>query len=205
MTELLKKGVKFSWDQKCEDAFHTLRAHLTTAPVLAQPDVSKPFDIYCDASGIGLGCVLVQDNRVIAYASRALRTHKQNYPTHDLELAAGIHTLKIWHHLMGTKCHIYTDHKSLKYIFAQADLNMRQRRWLELKKDYDLEVHYHPGKANIDADALSHKAHCSCLFVEAFNETLCWEMRNLNLKIIPQGSLNHLSVEATLKDNIILA
>jgi hypothetical protein len=121
MTELLKKGVKFSWDQKCEDAFHTLRAHLTTAPVLAQPDVSKPFDIYCDASGIGLGYVLMQDNRVIAYASRALRTHEQNYPTHDLELAAVIHALKIWrHHLMGTKCHIYTDHKSLKYIFTLA-------------------------------------------------------------------------------------
>jgi hypothetical protein len=125
MTELLKKGVKFSWDHKCEDAFHTLRAQLTTAPVLAQPDVSKPFDIYCDASGIGLGCVLMQDNRVIAYASRALRTHEQNYPTHDLELAPVIHALKIWrHHLMGTKCHIYTDHKSLKYIFTQADLNM---------------------------------------------------------------------------------
>jgi hypothetical protein len=206
MTELLKKGVKFSWDQKCEDAFHTLRAHLSTAPVLAQPDVSKPFDIYCDASGIALGCVLMQDNRVIAYASRALRTHEQNYPSHDLELAAVIHALKIWrHHLMGTKCHIYTDHKSLKYIFTQADLNMRQRRWLELIKDYDLEVHYHPGKANVVADALSRKAHCSCLSVEAFNETLCWEMEKLNLEIISQGSLNHLSVEATLRDNIILA
>jgi hypothetical protein len=205
MTERLKKGAKFSWDQKYEDAFHTLRAHLTTAPVLAQPYVSKSFDIYCDASGIGLGCVLMQDNRVIAYASRALRTHEQNYPTHDLELTAVIHTLKIWrHHLMGTKCHIYTDHKSLKYIFTQADLNMRQRRWLELIKDYDLEVHYHPGKANVVADALSRKAHCSCLSVEAFNETLYWEMRKLNLEIISHGSLNHLSVEATLKDNIIL-
>jgi hypothetical protein len=103
MTELLKKGVKFSWDQKCEDAFHTLRAQLTTALVLAQPDVSKPFDIYCDASGTGLGCVLMQDNRVIAYASRALTIHEQNYPTHDLELTAVIHALKIWrHHLMGT-------------------------------------------------------------------------------------------------------
>jgi hypothetical protein len=141
MIELLKKGVKFSWDQKCEDAFHTLRAQLTTTPVLAQLDVSKPFDIYYDASGIGLGCVLMQDNRVIAYASRALRTREQNYPMHDLELAAVIHALKIWrHHLMGTKCHIYTDHKSLKYIFTQADLNMRQRRWLELIKDYDIEV-----------------------------------------------------------------
>jgi ribonuclease HI len=112
----------------------------------------------------------MQDNRVIAYASRALRTHEQNYPTHDLELAAVIHALKIWrHHLMGTKCHIYTDHKSLKYIFTQGDLNMRQRRWLELIKDYDLEVHYHLGKANIVADALSRKAHCACLSVEAFN------------------------------------
>jgi hypothetical protein len=104
MTERLKKGVKFSWDQQCKDAFHTLRAHLTTAPVLAQPDVSKPFNIYCDASGIRLGCVLMQDNRGIAYTSRALRTHEQNYPTHDPELAAVIHALKIWrHHLMRTK------------------------------------------------------------------------------------------------------
>jgi hypothetical protein len=206
MTERLKKGVKFSWDQKCEDAFHTLRAYITTAPVLAQPDVSKPFDIYCDASGIGFGCVLMQDNRVIAYASRALRTHEQNYPIHDLELAAVIHALKIWrHHLMGTKCHIYTDHKSLKYIFTQVDLNMRQRRWHELIKDYDLEVHYHPGKANVVADALSRKSHCSCLSVEVFNETLCWEMRKLNLEIIPQGSLNHLSTKVTLWDNIVIA
>jgi hypothetical protein len=129
MTELLKKAVKFSWNEKCKEAFHTLRAHLTTAPILAQPDTSRPFDVYCDASGIGLGCVLMQDNRVIAYASRTLRTHEQNYPTHDLELAAIIHALKLWrHHLMGTKCNIYTDHKSLKYIFTQADLNMRQRR-----------------------------------------------------------------------------
>jgi hypothetical protein len=143
---------------------------------------------------------------VIAYASRVLRTHEQNYPTHDLELAAIIHALKIWrHHLMGTKCHICTDHKSLKYIFTQADLNMRQRLWLELIKDYDLEVHYHPAKANVVADALSCKAHCSCLSVKALNETLCWEMRKLNLEIIPQGSLNHLSVETTLRDNIILA
>jgi hypothetical protein len=186
MTELLKKGVKFSWNEKCEEAFHTLRAHLTTALVLAQPDTSRTFDVYCDASGIGLGCVLMQDNRVIAYASRALRAHEENYPTHDLELAAVIHALKLWrHHLMGTKCNIYTDHKSLKYIFTQADLNMRQRRWLELIKDYDLEVHYHPGKANVVADALSRKSHYHCLSVEVFNNTLCWEMRKLNLAIIP--------------------
>jgi hypothetical protein len=94
--------------------------------VLAQPDNNKPFDVYCDVSGTGLGYVLMQDNRVIAYASRALRLHKQNYPTHDLELAAVVHALKMWrHYLMGTHCNIYTDHKSLKYIFTHADLNMR--------------------------------------------------------------------------------
>jgi hypothetical protein len=126
MTELLKKEVKFRWDDKCDEAFHTLRKLLTTAPVLAQPDNTQPFDVYCDASGTGLGCVLMQNNRVIAYASRALQNHEQNYPTHDLELAAVIHTLKMWrHHLMGAKCNIYTDHKSLKYIFTQPDLNMR--------------------------------------------------------------------------------
>jgi hypothetical protein len=158
ITELLKKEAKFVWGQKCEDVFHALKQHLTTAPVSAQPDSSKPFDVYCDASGTGLGCVLMQDNQVIAYASRALRPHEQNYPTHDLELAAVVHALKMWrHYLMGTHCNIFTDHKSLKYIFTQADLNMRPRRWLELIKDYDLEVHYHPGKANVVADALSRK------------------------------------------------
>jgi hypothetical protein len=106
---------------------------------------------------------------------------------------------------MGTNCHIYTNHKSLKYIFTQVDLNMRQRRWLELIKDYDLEVHYHSGKSNIVADALGRKAYCFCLSIEAFNEKLCWEMRKLNLEIIPQGSLNYLLVETTLRDNIILA
>jgi hypothetical protein len=106
---------------------------------------------------------------------------------------------------MGTKCNIYTDHKSLKYIFTQADLNMRQRCWLELIKDYDMEVHYHPGKAYVVADALSRKAHCHCLSIEAINETLCWEIRKLNLEIIPQGSLNHIAVEPTLQDSTIRA
>jgi hypothetical protein len=206
MTELLKKEVKFCWDDKCEDAIHTLRKLLTTAPVLAQQDSNQPFDVYCDASRIELGCVLMQNNWVIAYASRALRNHEQNYPTHDLELAAVIHALKIWrHHLMGAKCNIYTDHKSLKYIFTQADLNMRQRRWLELIKDYNLEVHYHPGKANVVADALSRKAHYHCSSIETFNETLCNQIRKLNLEIIPQGSLNLLSIESTLQDKIIMS
>ena len=204
MTELLKKGVKFVWSNQCEEAFCTLRKLLTTAPILAQPDQTKPFDVYCDASGRGLGCVLMQENRVIAYASRALRPHEENYPTHDLELAAVIHALKIWrHYLMGAHCNIYTNHKSLKYIFTQTDLNMRQRRWLELIKDYELEVHYHPGKANVVADALSRKAHCHCLSLESVNETPCQEMAKLRLEIVPQGSLNHLQVHPTLKDLII--
>ena len=102
---------------------------------------------------------IVQHGRVIAYASRQLRNHERNYPTHDLELAAVIFALKIWrHYLYGVSCDIYTDYKSLKYIFTQKELNMRQRRWLELMKDYDLDIHYHPGKANVVADALSRKS-----------------------------------------------
>jgi hypothetical protein len=134
---------------------------LTTAPVLAQPDIEKSFDVFCDASKTGLGCVLMQEGRVIAYASRQLRKHEINYPTHDLELAAVVYALKIWrHYLLGNLCNIFTDHKSLKYIFTQPELNMRQRRWLELIKDYNLNVQYHPGKANVVADALSRKSHC---------------------------------------------
>ena len=106
---------------------------------------------------------------------------------------------------MGTHCNIYTDYKSLKYIFTQVDLNMRQRRWLELIKDYDIDVHYHPGKANVVADALSRKSHCHCVEAELFNETLCNEMRKLNLEMVPQGSLNHIAMESTLQDSIILA
>jgi hypothetical protein len=206
ITELLKKEAKFVWSQKCEDAFHALRQHLTTALVLAQPDSGKPFDVYCDASGTGLGCVLMQDNRVIAYASRALRPHEQNYPTHDLELAAVVHALKMWrHYLMETHCNIFTDHKSLKYIFTQADLNMRQRRWLELIKDYDLEVHYHPGKANVVADALSRKLQCNCILMDSRNNTLCDELSKMQIEVIPSGALSHISVELALQDQIIMA
>jgi hypothetical protein len=206
ITELLKKEAKFVWSQKCEDAFHALRQHLTTAPVLAQPDSSKSFGVYCDASGTRLGCVLMQDNRVIAYASRALRPHEQNYPTHDLELAAVVHALKMWrHYLMGTHCNIFIDHKSLKYIFTQADLNMRQRRWLELIKDYDLEVHYHPGKANVVADALSRKLQCNCVLMDSRINTLCDELSKMQIEVIPSGALSHLSVEPALQDQIIMA
>jgi hypothetical protein len=159
-----------------------------------------------DASGTEFGCVLMQDNRVIAYASRAIRPHEQNYPTHDLELAAVVHALKIWrHYLMGAHCNIYTDHKSLKYIFTRADLNMRQKRWLELIKDYDLEVHYHPGKANVVADALSRKAQCNCATMDSKIATLCDELRKLNMEVISPGTLDYISVVPTLHEQIIMA
>jgi hypothetical protein len=112
ITELLKIQVKFVWSSECEKAFQTLKRLLTTAPVLAQPNIEKPFDVYCDACGTGIGCVLMQEGRVIAYASRQLKQHEEHYPTHDLELAAVVHALKIWrHYLLGNLCHIYTDHK----------------------------------------------------------------------------------------------
>jgi hypothetical protein len=205
MTELLKKGVNFVWSEECDQAFHTLRKHLTSAPVLTQPDMSKPFEVFCDASGTGLGCVLMKENRVIAYASRALRPHEKNYPTHHLELAAVVHALKLWrHYLMGNHCNIYTDHKSLKYIFTQSDLNMRQRRWLELIKDYDLAVHYHPGKANVVADALSRK-HCNYVTLELNNEALCEEMRKLSLEVVEHGKLHVVSIESPLHERIAIA
>ncbi|WVZ84506.1 hypothetical protein U9M48_031535 [Paspalum notatum var. saurae] len=167
---------------KCEEAFGTLKKLLTSAPVLAQPDITKPFDVYCDASGSGLGCVLMQEGRVIAYASNQLRKHEVNYPTHDLELLAVVYALKKWrHYLLGNTCHIYTDHKSLKYIFTQPELNMRQRRWLELIKDYDLEVHYYLGKANVVADALS------------------------QMPTVLEAELYNLVLEPTIKDQIIAA
>jgi hypothetical protein len=159
MIALLAKKVEFKWTPACQKSFETLKEKLTTTPVLILPDVHKPFSVYCDASYTGLKCVLMQEGRVVAYSSRQLKIHEKNYPTHDLELATVVHALKTWrHYLYGQKCDIYMDHKSLKYIFTQLELNMRQRRWLELIKDYELEIHYHPGKANVVADALSRKS-----------------------------------------------
>jgi hypothetical protein len=206
ITELLKNQTKFVWSLECEKAFRILKKSLTTALVLAQPDIEKPFDVYCDASSIGLGCVLMQEGRVIAYASRQLKRHEEHYPTHDLELAVVVHALKVWrHYLLGNTCHIYTDHKSLKYIFTQSELNMRQRRWLELIKDYDLEVHYHPGKANVVADALSRKNHCNCMTMKPMDHSLCHELEKLNIEIVQQGQLTNVTVELAIKDQIISA
>ncbi|GKA75845.1 putative reverse transcriptase domain-containing protein [Tanacetum coccineum] len=128
------------------------------APILALPEGNDDFVVYCDASLQGLGAVLMQKEKVIAYASRQLKPHEENYTTHDLELGAVVFALKIWrHYLYNTKCTVFTDHKSLQHILHQKELNMRQRRWLELLADYDCEIHYPHGKANVIADALSRK------------------------------------------------
>jgi hypothetical protein len=126
MMELLKNNTKFEWSKACERSFQELERRLTTAPMLTLLDIKKDFVVYCDTSRQGLECVLMQEGKVVAYASRQLKKHEENYPTHDLELAAIVLALKIWrHYLMENKCELYTDHKSLKYFFTQTELNMR--------------------------------------------------------------------------------
>ncbi|GJR39720.1 putative reverse transcriptase domain-containing protein [Tanacetum coccineum] len=131
---------------------------LCDALILALPEGTNDFVVYYDASNQGFGCILMQRNKVIAYVSRQLKIYEKNYTTHDLELGAEVFALKTWrHYLCGTKSVIYTDHKSLQHIFDQKELNMLQRRSIELFNDYDCEIRYHPGKANVVVDALSRK------------------------------------------------
>ena len=148
MTRLTGKDVKFAWNEGCEKCFSALKDMLTNAPILVLPEGDQPYVVYTDASITGLGCVRTQHGKVIAYASRQLRKDEGNYPTHDLEMAAVVFALKIWRSYMyGAKVQILTDHKSLNYIFAQPELNLRQIRWMEFVGDYDLDIVYHPGKA----------------------------------------------------------
>jgi hypothetical protein len=201
MTELLKKEKKFVWTEACESSFQELKKRLVSAPVLCLADLEKEFQVYCDASQQGLGSVLLQGGRVAAYASRQLKKHETNYPTHDLELTSVVHALKTWrHYLMGKRCEVFTDHKSLKYIFTQKDLNMRQRRWLELIKDCDLSLQYHPSKANVVADALSRKVYVNCLSTEELPEDLCKCLKELSLEVVPEGYVASLVVQPTLMD-----
>src|SRR3954466_11254543 len=145
----------------------------------------------------------MQERHVVAYASRQLRPHEKNYPTHDLELAAVVHALKTWrHYLLVNRCEIYSDHQSLKYIFTQPDLNLRQRRWIELIKDYDLGISYTPGKANVMDDALSRKSYCNNLMLQQYQPLLYEELRNLNLEIVPYGFLSTLVVKPIFEDQI---
>jgi hypothetical protein len=144
----------------------------------------------------------MQDGKVVSYASHQLRKHEENYPTHDLELAAVVHALKIWrHYLISHRCEIYSDHKSLKYIFTQNDLNLRQRRWLELIKDYDLGINYHPGKANMVADALSRKKYCNATFAKRIRPELHKEIKYLNLAIVNDATIA-MEVKPTLMAEI---
>jgi hypothetical protein len=203
MTELLEKDKKFKWTPACEASFQELKKQLTITPLLVMPDMEKPFSIYCDVSGQGLGCVLMQDGCVVAYALRQLRKHEVNYSIHDLELATVVHALMIWrHYLMGKRCELYTDHKSLKYIFTQSNLNLKQRRWLKLIKDYDLRINYHPGKANVVADTLSRRSHVSQLVVDSMPFELCEEFDKLNLRIVADTEAMEMEVCSNLLQEI---
>ncbi|GJS78334.1 putative reverse transcriptase domain-containing protein [Tanacetum coccineum] len=147
MTKLTQKNVKFDWSEKAEAAFQLLKQKLCSAPILALPEGSENFMVYCDASRKGLGAVLMQREKVIAYASRQLKIHEKNYTTHDLELG------------------------------AVKELNMRQRRWLDLLSDYDCKIRYHPGKANVVVDALSRKERIKPLRVRALVMTISLNLR----------------------------
>ncbi|GJY47656.1 reverse transcriptase domain-containing protein [Tanacetum coccineum] len=173
LTELTQKNKKYIWGEDQETAFQLLKQKLCEAPILALPEGNDDFVIYCDASHQGLGVVLMQREKVIAYASRQLKPNEENYTTHDLESGAVVFALKIWrHYLYGTKCIVFTDHKSLQHILNQKELNTRQRRWLELLADYDCEIRYHPGKANVVADALSQKERIKPLRVRSLVMTI---------------------------------
>ncbi|GKF25961.1 putative reverse transcriptase domain-containing protein, partial [Tanacetum coccineum] len=150
MMKLTQKGIKFDWGEKEENVFQLIKQKLCSAPILALPEGSEDFVVYCDASHKGL------ELKVIAYASRQLKVHEKNYTTHDLELGSVVFALKIWkHYLYETRCTVFTDHKSLQHILDQKELNIRQCRWLELLSDYDCDIRYHPRKANVVANALS--------------------------------------------------
>ncbi|KAL0548986.1 hypothetical protein IC582_013465 [Cucumis melo] len=207
LTNLTRKNVKFEWTDACVWSFQELKKRLVTTPVLTLLTPGIEFEIYFDASHQGLGCVLMQKGKVVAYASRQLKKHECNYPTHDLELATVVLALKLWrHYLYGERCHIFTDHKSLKYIFDQKELNLRQRRWLELIKDYDCTIDYHPDKANVVADALSRKSNHSNTTLNSIGSSLLRELK-IGEAAVSVGKLEsliaHFQVRPILIDRII--
>ncbi|KAH0777836.1 hypothetical protein KY290_009247 [Solanum tuberosum] len=178
LTALTQKKAKFVWLEACEKIFQELKDRLTFALVLTLPEVTDGFVVYCDASRVGLGCVLMQNCKMIAYDSRQLKDHENNYPTHDLELAAVVFALKIWrHYLYGVHTDVFTDR--LHYVYSQKDLNLRQRRWLELLKDYDMSVLYHLGKANVVADALSRLSMGSVVHIDDDKKELVCDIHRL--------------------------
>ncbi|GKD71661.1 putative reverse transcriptase domain-containing protein [Tanacetum coccineum] len=168
-----EKDKKYEWGREEDEAFELLKQKLCSAPILALPEGMEDFVVYCDASLKGYGAVLMQREKVIAYASRQLKTRKENYTTYDLELGAVVFALRLWrHYLYGTKCVVFTDHKRLQYILNQNELNLIQQRWIELLSDYDCEIRYHPGKANVVGDALSRKERIKPLRVRALMMTV---------------------------------
>ncbi|GJS68477.1 putative reverse transcriptase domain-containing protein [Tanacetum coccineum] len=189
LTLLTQKNKTYVWGNEQDEAFRILKEKLCNAPVLALPDGPDDFVVYCDASKQGFGCVLMKRCKVIAYASRQLKTHEKNYITHDLELGAVVFAFRIWrHYLYGTKSVIYTEHKSLQYIFDQKYLNMRRRRWIELLSDYECEIKYHPGKANMVADALSRKEMLKPRRVRAMSITIHFGLKTKILEARGEAS-----------------
>jgi len=194
LTRSLRKDHKFKWIADCEDSFQELKQGLVTAPVLTIPKGNEGYVVYSGASRRGLGCVLMQNRKVVAYASKQLKPHDLNYPTHDLEFAAVVLALKIWrHYLYGAWCEIYTNHITLNYIFTQKELNLRQRRWLELLKDYTLDVRYHLGKANVVINALSRKPSEMMESILTTNPRLLKEIESLQVEIVSPHKQVHLA------------
>nr|GEV64628.1 putative reverse transcriptase domain-containing protein [Tanacetum cinerariifolium] len=186
LTKLTQKNKKYEWGmEEEEEAFQTLKQNLCSAPILALPDGTKNFIVYCDASLKGFGAVLMQREKVIAYASRQLKKHEENYTTYDLELGAVVFALRLWrHYLYGTKCTVYTGHKSLQYILDQKELNMRQRRWIELLSDYDCEIRYHPGRLWLPLfggirDMIMHESHKSKYSIHPGSDKMYQDLKKL--------------------------
>ncbi|GJW70701.1 putative reverse transcriptase domain-containing protein, partial [Tanacetum coccineum] len=196
-------GEKFVWNKEREKSFEELKRRLVYSSVLTLPSGTCGYQIYSDASKKGLGCVLMQHGKVITYASRQLKPYEENYLAHDLELAAVVFALKIWRHYLYRKtCDIFTNHKSLKYIFTQKELNMRQRRWLELLKDYDANIQYHPGKANVVADALNKKNSeiMACLKIQP---EIIKDLELIEVELVVRGSEGYVA-SLKIEPNLIL-
>ncbi|GKD28196.1 putative nucleotidyltransferase, ribonuclease H [Tanacetum coccineum] len=205
LTVLTQKSKTFDWGEEQENAFQTLKDKLCNAPVLALPNGLENFVVYCNASGLGLGCVLMQRGKVIAYASRQLKIREKNYTTYDLELGAVVFALNIWrYYFYGRKSVIYIDHKSLQHIFSQKELNMRQHRQIELFSDYDCKIRYHPSKANVVADALSRKKRVKPKRVRAMNMTLQSSIKNRILAAQKEASDESAGLQKGLDEMIKL-
>ena len=190
------------WTPEYEKSFQELKQKLTTTPMLVLPNPSGPFKVYYDASGRGLRCVLMQNQNVVAYASRQLKPHEVNYLSHDLELVAVVFALKIWrHYLYGVRFEVFSDYKSLKYLFDQKELNMRQRKWIEFLKDFEFGLNYHLGKVNVIVDALNIKLlHVSWMMVKEVE--LIESFRDLNRGLsltLCSLRLNHVKVTTDSK------